>query len=135
MTFTSWLRGWKRQLPLRTGPARKRHPRSVRPACEELETRLTPSVSFLGVGAGDATSSDAILWTRAQDSSTPGVGVALTALVSKDTTFATGAFYTGTTDPTQDYTIHLDATGLQAGTRYYYRFTAATPPSARSARS
>jgi phosphodiesterase/alkaline phosphatase D-like protein len=99
-------------------------PRSHRLACEELETRLTPSVSFLGVGAGDATSSDAILWTRAQDTSTPGVGVALTALVSKDSTFATGAFYTGTSDPTQDYTIHLDATNLQAGTHYYYRFTA-----------
>jgi hypothetical protein len=28
------------------------------------------SVSFLAVAAGDATTSDAILWTRAQDSST-----------------------------------------------------------------
>jgi phosphodiesterase/alkaline phosphatase D-like protein len=91
---------------------------------EHLEDRLAPAVSFLAVGAGDATSSDAILWTRAQDSNTA-AGVGLMAQVSTDQTFATGlATFAGITDPTHDYTIHLDATGLQSGTRYFYRFVA-----------
>src|SRR5262249_7646866 len=96
----------------------------ARLSVELLEDRLTPSVSFLAVGAGDASSSDAILWTRAQDSSTA-AGVGLLAQVSTDPTFATGlATFAGVTDPAHDYTIHVDATGLQAGTRYYYRFVA-----------
>jgi phosphodiesterase/alkaline phosphatase D-like protein len=95
--------------------------------------RLNPSVSFLGVAAGDATSSDAILWTRTQDSAAtpvaptgyiPGESVSLTALVSTDPALGSGVFYTGTTDPTRDFTIHLDATGLQSGTTYYYQFVA-----------
>jgi hypothetical protein len=51
-------------------------------------------------------------------------GVAVTALVSTDVTFASGLSYNGTTDPAQDFTIHIDATGLRSGTRYYYRFIA-----------
>jgi 3-phytase/alkaline phosphatase D len=47
------------------------------------------------------------------------------AQVSTDPTFAAGlAAFAGITDPAHDYTIHLDATGLQSGTRYYYRFVA-----------
>src|SRR5262249_48291017 len=89
-----------------------------------LFMKITPKVSFLAVGAGDASSTDAILWTRAQDVSTS-QGVALMAQVSTDPTFATGlATFLGTTAPAHDYTIHVDATGLQPGTRYYYRFVA-----------
>src|SRR6516225_8202958 len=91
---------------------------------EVLEDRCVLSVSFLGVGAGDATSSDAILWTRAQNSSTA-AGVAVHAQVSTDATFATDvATFSGITDPAHDYTIHIDATGLFSGTRYFYRFVA-----------
>jgi phosphodiesterase/alkaline phosphatase D-like protein len=90
---------------------------------ETLEDRLTPTTSFLAVAAGDATSTDAILWTRAQDSATT-AGVPLKALVSTDPGLSSGFFYSGTTDPTQDYTIHLDATSLQSGTTYYYQFLA-----------
>src|SRR5262249_51624279 len=44
---------------------------------------------------------------------------------STDPTFATGmATPLRTTDPAHDYTIHVDAIGLQPGTRYYYRFVA-----------
>lgn len=86
--------------------------------------RETPKVSFLAVGAGNTTSSDAVLWTRAQDF-TRTTGVALLAQVSVDSTFASGlATFAGLTDPAHDYTIHLHATGLQAGTRYFYRFVA-----------
>jgi phosphodiesterase/alkaline phosphatase D-like protein len=89
-----------------------------------LLMKITPTVSFLGVGAGDATSTDAILWTRAQDVSSS-AGVALMAQVSNDPTFATGlATFAGVTDPSHDFTIHVDATGLQPATRYYYRFVA-----------
>ncbi|MBV9123562.1 MAG: alkaline phosphatase D family protein [Planctomycetes bacterium] len=76
------------------------------------------------MGAGDASSNDAILWTRAQDSNSS-AGVMLTAQVTTNPTFAGGlATFTGTTDPTQDYTVHIDATGLQSGMPYYYRFVA-----------
>src|SRR5215475_8675467 len=96
----------------------------ARLSVELLEDRLTPSVSFLAVGAGDASSSDAILWTRALDV-TSSTGVGLMAQVSTDPTFATGlATFAGVTDPAHDYTIHVAATGLQPGTRYYYRFVA-----------
>jgi len=81
------------------------------------------AVSFLGVGAGDATSNDAILWTRAQDPASM-AGVALMAQVSRDPAFGAGVTFAGTSDPAHDYTIHIDATGLQSGTRYYYRFVA-----------
>src|SRR5215510_6775885 len=102
----------------------RRVARRVQLSVEALESRMVPTASFLGVGAGDATSSDAILWTRAQDSSSS-AGVGLMAQVSADPTFATGlATFAGTTDPVHDFTIHVDATGLQAGTRYYYRFVA-----------
>jgi phosphodiesterase/alkaline phosphatase D-like protein len=102
------------------------------PLCLEwLEDRLTPTTSFLGVAAGDVTSSDAILWTRTQDSAAipnpttgyvPGIAVSLDALVSTDPALSSGVAFSGTTDPTHDYTIHLDAIGLQSGTTYYYRF-------------
>src|SRR5262249_35298032 len=52
-------------------------------------------------------------------------GVGLIAQVSPDPIFATGlATFAGVTDPAHDYTIHVDATGLTPGTRYYYRFVA-----------
>ena len=127
MSLASWLRSLERQpIQSRKGKERRRksRPKRVRLILEELEARLTPSVSFLGVAAGDATSNDAILWTRAQDPAI-NAGVALKAFVSTDPSLSSGLFYTGVTDPNQDYTIHVDATGLQSGTAYYYDFVAA----------
>jgi phosphodiesterase/alkaline phosphatase D-like protein len=104
--------------------------RRARLDLERLEQREVPAATFLAVGAGDATSSDVILWTRAQDSSSS-AGVGLIAEVTTDPTFATGlATFAGTTDPAHDFTIHVDATGLQAGTRYFYRFVASDNTSA-----
>ena len=102
---------------------RRRGPRARPLVLEALEERCLPSVQNTAVAAGDPTSNDAILWTRAQDSGTT-QGVPLTALVSTDQNFGSGVFYTGTTDPTRDYTLKVDATGLESGTRYYYRFVA-----------
>jgi phosphodiesterase/alkaline phosphatase D-like protein len=109
---------------IRKGQARKVRA-SFRPTLETLEAReVLDATSFLAVGAGDATSYSAVLWTRAQNaSSSDGVGVM--AQVSTDPTFTTGlAGFGGTTDPAHDFTIHINATGLDAGTRYYYRFVA-----------
>jgi phosphodiesterase/alkaline phosphatase D-like protein len=96
--------------------------RRVRLTFEILEGRLIPSVTFFGVAAGDPTSQDAILWTRALDPNQP-QAVSLIAEVSTDPGFnQIYATYLGRTDPSQDYTVKVDATGLQSGTQYYYRF-------------
>ncbi|MFL5252257.1 MAG: PhoD-like phosphatase N-terminal domain-containing protein [Rhodopila sp.] len=76
---------------------------------------------FNGVAAGDTTTSDAVLWTRADNG---GSTTALTAQVSTDSSFSSGLAYSGSTSATADYTAKLDATGLQANTKYYYRFVA-----------
>jgi phosphodiesterase/alkaline phosphatase D-like protein len=82
-------------------------------------TFLTPQVTFDGVAAGDVTSTDVILWTRAQ----PLVPVNLTAQVATDVNFGNVVVTSnGNTDPAQDYTLKLNPKGLKAGTRYYYRF-------------
>jgi phosphodiesterase/alkaline phosphatase D-like protein len=131
MSVTFWLSGLQRIVHARGSKPRKQRVRErlFQPTFEHLETRVTPSISFLAVAAGDATSNDAILWTRAQDSTTA-AGVPVIALVSTDPSLNSGLFYSGVTDATRDYTIHIDATGLQSGRRYYYQFVA--PDSTRS---
>jgi phosphodiesterase/alkaline phosphatase D-like protein len=85
------------------------------------------SLTYNFVAAGDASANDAILLTRTADAgSGAGVVANLTAQVSTDPTFATvSAAYTGSTRSANDYTLKLDATGLQSGTPYYYRFVSA----------
>ncbi len=83
------------------------------------------NLSFLGVAAGDASSQDAILWTRAVDTNAPAV-VALTAQVSTDPAFGSYSSFAVNNDTTKDYTAKVDATGLAASTQYYYRFTDGT---------
>src|ERR1019366_5045419 len=83
------------------------------------------NVAFLGVAAGDASSQDAILWTRAVDTNAPAV-VVLTAQVSTNPAFGSFATFAVNTDTTKDYTAKVVATGLAASTRYYYRFTDGT---------
>jgi uncharacterized protein YjiK/phosphodiesterase/alkaline phosphatase D-like protein len=83
--------------------------------------------AFSGVAAGDATSNDAILWTRTFDPITnKGVNSNLTAQVSTDANFGSIAFsykILARTDALDhDGTIKIDATGLASGTKYYYRF-------------
>ena len=81
---------------------------------------------FLGVAAGDATSTDAILWTRAVDTNAP-AAVALTAQVATDPAITANVLtFPVSTDATKDYTAKVVATGLTAGTKYYYQFTAGT---------
>ena len=87
---------------------------------------LTPSThadsAFLGVAAGDASSDAAVLWTR--PAGTPTVPIPLTAQVSTDPLdFSAALTFAATADLSTDYTAKVVASGLAAGTRYYYRFT------------
>jgi alkaline phosphatase D len=92
---------------------------------EELEGRALLSTAFTAVAAGDPTSNSVILWTRALDPAAPGP-LQLTAAISADPSFgAVVNTFSGTTDPSQDYTLKIDATGLESGIQYYYRFRSA----------
>ena len=89
-----------------------------------LATPPVSNLQFLGVASGDASTSDAIIWTRAVDTNSP-AATSLTAQVSTDPTFATGVqSFSVSTDATLDYTAKLLVTGLTADTKYYYRFQA-----------
>jgi alkaline phosphatase D len=73
-----------------------------------------------GVAAGDVSSTDAILWTRAENGGSP---TDLTAQVATDPGFSNIVSTTsGTPNGDSDFTLKLDATGLTANTQYYYRF-------------
>ena len=84
-------------------------------------------LAFSGVAAGDATTNDAILWTRTFDPVTKkGSNTNLTAQVSTDANFGSIAFTykvpARTDGLDRDGTAKIDATGLTSGTKYYYRF-------------
>ena len=75
-----------------------------------------------GVAAGEISSSDAILWTRAENAGSP---TDLTAQVATDPGFGNiVSAISGTASHDSDFTVKLDATGLIANTHYYYRFLA-----------
>jgi phosphodiesterase/alkaline phosphatase D-like protein len=90
-----------------------------------LATLIPPArseVVFAGVAAGDASSTDAVLWTRAENG---GNTTSLTAQVATDQGFANiVATLSGTSRSDSDFTLKLPASGLAANTRYYYRFVA-----------
>src|SRR5262249_25511121 len=112
---------WKRA---RANTARSR-PAKRRLVLEELEGRALLSTVFTAVAAGDATSDGAILWTRALDPAAPRP-LQLTAEISIDPSFgAVVHTFSGMTDPGRDYTLKIDATGLESGIQYWYRFQSA----------
>ncbi len=82
------------------------------------------ATTYTGVAAGDANENSVILWTRTSDAITrEGIVDYLTVEVADLPSFPTVLFtYKGTTKPQQDYTLKLEAKGLQSNTRYYYRF-------------
>ena len=74
-----------------------------------------------GVASGDPLADRVILWTRLTTASTTAITVAWQ--VARDEGFAgLVASGTSTTDSARDWTVKVDATGLEAGTRYFYRF-------------
>lgn len=74
-----------------------------------------------GVASGDPTASAVILWTRVTPESAGDVKVRWE--VATDAAFSQ-LITTGetTTNDARDYTVKVDAIGLDAATRYYYRF-------------
>jgi alkaline phosphatase D len=80
-------------------------------------------VDFLhGVASGDPLQDRVILWTRVTPTDF-GVRLKVTWEIATDDQFKQN-LKTGTvqTTKTDDFTVKVDATGLQAGTTYYYRF-------------
>ena len=80
-------------------------------------------VTFAGVAAGDATTNDVILWTRAKDEANP-QPTDINVQISTDPTFTTGVItlLAGTAAAPTDYTVKAHVTGLELRTVYYYRF-------------
>ncbi|HEX3601234.1 MAG TPA: alkaline phosphatase D family protein [Lacipirellulaceae bacterium] len=80
-------------------------------------------VTFLGVAAGDATTNDVIVWTRAKDEANP-QPTAINVQISQDPTFITGVttLPAGTAGSPTDFTVKSNLGGLEPGTVYYYRF-------------
>lgn len=89
------------------------------PARSVLDPAYAPF--YHGVASGDPLSDRVILWTRIT-SSAPSETVQWE--IATDASFSnivnSGVI---TTDADKDYTVKVDATGLQAGTWYYYRFS------------
>jgi phosphodiesterase/alkaline phosphatase D-like protein len=87
---------------------------------------ITPSAeaafTFTGVAAGDATSTEITLWTRAADDAAP-VTATVTLELATDSGFTNIVFTSsGTTAASNDYTLKFAGSGLQPSTVYYYRF-------------
>ena len=93
---------------------------------DEDEGEPVASVTYAhGVASGDPLSDRVILWTRLSTVAT--TAVTLRWEVSTDAAFTTLAASGSTsTDASRDWTVKVDATGLQPGTRYWYRFAVGT---------
>jgi len=75
-----------------------------------------------GVASGDPLADRVMLWTRLTTPATAAVAVRWE--VARDAGFATVVASGSTaTDASRDWTVKVDATGLAAGTRYWYRFS------------
>ena len=97
-------------------------PQSRRTEVTMVEERLRPF--YHGVASGDPLSDRVIIWTRV----TPQGGDTLIPVayaVATDTTF-TNVVARGVTSASvnRDFTVKVDVDGLQAGTAYYYVFSA-----------
>jgi phosphodiesterase/alkaline phosphatase D-like protein len=86
-------------------------------------TGADADVTFLGVAAGDATTNDVAVWTRAKDEANP-QPTAINVQISQDPTFITGVttLPEGTAGSPTDYTVKSNLGALEPGTVYYYRF-------------
>ncbi|TAJ68893.1 MAG: alkaline phosphatase [Phenylobacterium sp.] len=78
-----------------------------------------------GVASGDPKQDRVVLWTRITPE-TPGADIAYTWKLNPIDRRAGGAKSgSGTTGPARDYTVKVDATGLDAGRAYTFQFEAA----------
>jgi alkaline phosphatase D len=81
---------------------------------------------YHGVASGDPMSDRVIIWTRVTpDSASSGNPINVTWRVATDTSMqniiTSGSIIT---DPSVDYTVKIDVTGLQPASFYFYEFTA-----------
>jgi len=79
-------------------------------------TTADADLMFLGVAAGDATSTDVILWTRAKDEFNP-QPMDVNVQITTDPTFSSGVstMFAGTAAALTDYTVKTNIGSLQAG--------------------
>src|SRR6185295_18005296 len=70
-----------------------------------------------GVAAGDLTADSVVLWTRTPDAASVTAELAASDTFENLTTLPAVPATAAT-----DFTVKVVATGLQPGTRYYYRF-------------
>jgi phosphodiesterase/alkaline phosphatase D-like protein len=84
------------------------------------------AVKFLGVAAGDATSTHVTLWTRAiEETVNPSPNIPLKLEITADPAFVNGItpfFNACITDSTKDYVCKVELGGLGPNTVYFYRF-------------
>lgn len=90
--------------------------------CSSDNDDNTVAADFLhGVASGDPTQDAVIIWTRVTPQTAGGVRVSWQ--VSRDGAFSdlvtTGEMVT---NAERDYTVKVDAIGLESGSRYFYRF-------------
>lgn len=76
-----------------------------------------------GIASGDPYADAVVLWTRVSPTTEGPLEVFWEVAVDEQFTDRVGAGWE-TAQPAQDYTIKLDAVGLDAATDYYYRFHA-----------
>lgn len=90
-------------------------------ACGSGDVSL-PNIGFAhGVASGDPLSDRVILWTRIETNA--GVELEVSWAVSEERSMASPVRSgTVSTGPDKDYTVKVDATGLQPNRRYYYGF-------------
>lgn len=93
------------------------------PAVSGCGDDADPVVFVHGVASGDPTTDALVLWTRVS-TAPPGAPVEVAWEVSSDGFATRAASGTFVTDEGRDWTVKVDVTGLAAGTRYAYRFTA-----------
>ncbi len=95
-----------------------------------------PAVTFVhGVASGDPLSDRVMLWTRVTPPAGSSADIPVRWEVAADAAFsALVAQGSATAMATQDFTVKVDATGLQPATGYFYRFKAyaATTATART---
>lgn len=93
---------------------------------DPAEVPAVPVTFVHGVASGDPLPEAVILWTRITRDDGAAEGLAVTWEVARDTAFAQvvkkGRVDTG---PDRDFTVKVDATGLEAATTYFYRFRVA----------
>lgn len=92
------------------------HPMDVNPLMEPF---------YHGVASGDPLPDRVILWTRVTPDSGSPATISVDWKIATDTNLSQ-VINSGTvsTDAAKDYTVKIDATGLQPGSVYYYGFTA-----------